>query len=262
MVTTVAVPTGPTTAAATTPPLPEPESEAVDPVRNVVPRITAIAEVLNTDEDRREAIALALADTSTAIAVEDGPGTICAVVPVTAPLMAEGRWERNGEPIASSGEQRRDPPGYGDCIPNDDGEPFRDGVYQYVAVGPTGATSAAATVVVGSSSVVVWFLNSGDEPICLVHVSPEAADFYEALATDGPIQPGEAIAVEVADIDQDVRLFGCPPDSVLRTFRISPEPQTYVDMFDRPDPVATSTPATAAPTTAAASPAAPTTTTP
>ena len=186
-------------------------------MRNVVPRITAIAEVLNTDEDRREADRVGPRRHQHPIAVEDGPGTICAVVPVAAPLMAEGRWERNGEPIASSGEQRRDPPGYGDCIPNDDGEPFRDGVYQYVAVGPTGATSAAATVVVGSSSVVVWFLNSGDEPICLVHVSPEAADFYEALATDGPIQPGEAIAVEVADIDQDVRLFGCPPDSVLRT---------------------------------------------
>jgi hypothetical protein len=278
--TTVAPPTSArpsTTVAATSPvttsatpsdagTLPEPEGEAVDPVRTLVPRIAAIPAVLASVDDRRAAIDQALADPNTAIAVEDSPGTLCAVVPVAAPLMADGRWERNGESIASTGTVRRDPPGYGDCLPNDDGEPFRDGVYQYVAVGATGARSAAATIVVGVGTVVVWLLNNGEDPVCLVHASPTQADFYEAFSPGPPLQPGEATMIRLADVDHDVRLFGCPPDEVLRTTRVSPEPQTYVDLFDRPDtpnttaaptgPGGTATPttrpATAAPTSAAA----------
>ena len=102
----------------------------------------------------------------------------------------------------------------------------------------------------------------------MVHVSPTQADFYEAFSPGPPLQPGEAIVITVADVDQDVRLFGCPPDEVLRTIRFSPEPQTYVDLFDRPDtPDTTAAPTgtggTATPTTrpAATTSAAATTTT-
>jgi hypothetical protein len=250
--------------------LPEPEGEAVDPVRTLVPRIASIPAVLVSVDDRRAAIDQALDNPNTAIAVEDGPGTLCAIVPVTAPVMADGRWERNGEPIASTGETRRDPPGYGDCLPNDGGEPFRDGVYQYVAVGATGARSAAATIVIGVGTVVVWLLNNGEDPVCLVHASPTQADFYEAFNPGDPLQPGEAAAVRLADVDHDVRLFGCPPDEVVRTFRLSPEPQTYVDLFDRPGTPGTTAPPngtggattpTARPATSATSSAAATTTT-
>jgi hypothetical protein len=266
---TSAAPT--TTASAIT--LPEPAGEAVDPVRTLVPRIVAIPAVLASVEDRRAAIDAALADPNTAVAVEDGPGTLCAAVPVAAPLMADGRWERNGEPIATTGSVRRDPPGFGDCLPNDDGEPFRDGVYQYVAVGATGARSAAATIVIGAGTVAVWLLNNGEEAVCMVHASPTQADFYEAFGISSPLQPGEALAIRVADVDQDVRVFGCPPDDVLRTIRISPEPQTYVELFDGPDPpdtaterpasggTATATSPTTRPTTAAPTTAATTTTT-
>jgi hypothetical protein len=255
--TTVAAAGATTTAAGPTDAgtLPEPAGEAVDPVRTLVPRIASIPEVLTEPGDRRAAIDQALNDPSTAVAVEDGPGTLCAVVPVAAPLMADGRWERNGEPIASTGTVRRDPPGFGDCLPNDDGEPFRDGVYQYIAVGPTGARSAAATVVIGVGTVDVWLLNNGEEPVCMVHASPTQADFYEAFGISSPLQPGEAMMIRVADVDQDVRVFGCPPDDVLRTIRVSPEPQTYVDLFEGA-PAPTTRPTTAAPTSAA-----PTTTT-
>ena len=227
--------------------LPEPASAEVDPVRTLVPRIAAVSAVLTSDTDRQQAIAIGLAEESTVLALEDGPGTLCAIVPVAAPVVAEGRWERNGEPISSTGAQQRDPPGYGECLPNDDGEPFRDGVYQYLAVGSTGATSAAATIVIGHPAVVVWLLNNGDEPICLVHLSPEPADYYEAISTDGPLQPGEAVEVSVADVDHDVRVFGCPPDDVVGTTQLSPEPGSYTDLTD--DPQAPDTPA---PTTSAA----------
>ena len=255
--TTVAAGPAPTTAAepADAGTLPVPAGEAVDPVRTLVPRIASISAVLTEPDDQREAIDQALDDPRTAIAVEDGPGTLCAIVPVVAPLMADGRWERNGEPLASTGTVRRDPPGFGDCLPNDDGEPFRDGVYQYVAVGATGARSAASTVVIGVGTVDVWLLNNGEEPLCMVHASPTQADFYEAFGTSSPLQPGEAMMIRVADVDQDVRVFGCPPDDALRTMRISPEPQTYVDLFDDA-PTPTTRPTTAVPTSAA-----PTTTT-
>ena len=263
---TSAAPT--TTAPASAITLPEPAGEAVDPVRNLVPRIASIPAVLTDAGARRDAIDRALTDPNTAVAVEDGPGTLCAVVPVAAPLMADGRWERNGEPIASTGSVRRDPPGFGDCLPNDDGEPFRDGVYQYVAVGATGARSAAATIVIGVGTIDVWVLNNGEVPVCMVHASPTQADFYEAFGVSAPLQPGEAMMIRVADVDQDVRVFGCPPDDVLRTTRISPQPQTYVELFDAPDPPdpteppdaggtttpppsPTTRPATAAPTTVA-----------
>jgi len=241
--TVAAVPTGPTTTVA---PLPAPENESVDPVRLLVPSITVVAEALTDEADRQTAIVTALAAPSHTVAVEAAPGTLCALVPVAAPLMAEGRWERNGQPVRTTPEQRRDPPGYGDCFTNDNGEAFSDGVYQYVAIGPTGATSGAATVVVGSEPLVAWFVNNGDEPVCLVLVSPEPADFYEANDTDSPLLPGEAIAITLADVDHDVRVFGCPPDEAVASFQIAPEPQIYVEMFDADDepPAPTSLPPT------------------
>lgn len=232
--------------------LPEPAREAVDPVRTLVPRIAAVTAVLEEGPDRVDAINQALDDASTTIAVEDGPGTLCAVVPVTAPLMAGGRWERNGEPIASGPGVRRDPPGFGDCLANEDGEPFPDGVYQYVAIGATGARSAAATVVVGVATVDVWLLNNGDTPVCMVQMSPTQADFYEAFSASSPLAPGEAIAIRVADVDHDIRVFGCPPDDALTSDRISPESQTYIALFDEADVATTTRPGATQPATAAA----------
>ncbi len=234
--------------------MPVPENASVDPVRVLVPSITVVTEALTDEADRQAAIGTALATPSHTVAVEAAPGTLCALVPVAAAVMAEGRWERNGEPVRTTAEQRRDPPGYDDCFTNDNGEAFRDGVYQFVAIGPTGATSAAATVVVGSEPLDAWFVNNGEEPVCLVLVSPEPADFYEARDTDSPLLPGEAIAITLADVDHDVRVFGCPPDEAIASFRITPEPQTYVEMFEA-DEVSSSTssvtPSSVTPTTAA-----------
>ena len=117
------------------------------------------------------------------------------MVPVAAPVMAAGRWELDGEPVASAELTRRDPPGFGDCITADDVGDFDDGAYQYIAIGESGATSAVATLVVGVPSVAVWLLNNGDEPVCLVQASPRDADFYEAYQPDSELLPGEALAI-------------------------------------------------------------------
>jgi hypothetical protein len=244
--TTTVAPT--TTAAATTttarptttavlPTLPEPANAETDPVRTIVPRIVAYEEALETEQQRQQAITTALSEGQNSIAVEQPPAMLCAIVPVPTPLTAEGRWERDGDPFVSDEMARRDPPGYGDCITAGDDEVFDEGVFQYVAVGPTGATSAVATLVVGVPSVVVWLLNDGDQPVCLVQASPSDADRYESFdAGDAPLAPGQAVAIRLAATDQDVRVYGCPPDDVLRSFDLAPQFGVYVELLgDQPD---------------------------
>ena len=118
--TTTASPTTTVAAATTTPPsLPPPADEASDPVRALVPSIVAVDDELTTAAERQPVVVAALTEATNAVAVPTTPGTLCAVVPVSAPLMAAGRWERNGDTVAESALTRRDPPGYGDCITAD-----------------------------------------------------------------------------------------------------------------------------------------------
>jgi hypothetical protein len=199
-------------------------------------------------------VADALAENRNVIAVADAPGTMCAVVAVQTPLMAGGRWERDGEEIATADLLRRDPRGYGDCITADDVGAFDPAAYQYLVTGPTGATSAVATLVVGAAPVVVWLLNDGDQPVCLVQLSPLDADFYEAYSPPSPLLPGQAMAVRTAAVEQDVRVFGCPPDDVLRSFRLTPQFGVYVDLrggneSDGPTPPRGTATSTVRPTT-------------
>jgi len=216
-------------------PLPEPDSESSDPARLLTPNVAALPEALTSDVDQQEAILTALAAATDTVATVRGPGTLCATVAVTEALMAGGRWERDGEPFETSSAQRRDPPGYGECIVGDNGEAFEEGVYQYLAVGPTGAISAVATLVVGVERVSARFLNNSTVPVCLVLLSPEPADYYESRAPNAPLPPGEAIGVPMADIAYDVRVYGCPPDEELASFRLRPEADRYIEMFDADD---------------------------
>jgi hypothetical protein len=213
------------------PALPAPEDAESDPVRALLPRIVAYAEPLESEGERQTAVASAINEGSITVAVERAPAMLCAVVPVTTALMASGRWERNGDEFASDEMVRRDPPGYGDCVAAGDDERFDDGVYQYLAIGPTGATSAAGTVVVGVPSIAVWLLNNGGAPVCLVQASPPEADFYESFQPGQPVAPGEAVAIRIADTDNDVRVYGCPPDDVLRSFDLTPQFGVYVELF-------------------------------
>jgi hypothetical protein len=248
-----------TTTTAPPPPLPPPADEASDPVGALVPSIVAYSEALDSGDERQAAISAALTDRTNAVATDAQPETLCAAVPVAAPLMAAGRWELDGEPLATSPELRRDPPGYGDCLDGEEFDGFDDGVYQYVAVGPTGARSAAVTFVLGVPSVPVWLLNDGEQPVCLVQASPGPADFYESYAADSQLLPGEALAIRLAAVDHDVRVFGCPPDDVVRSFDLEPQFGVYVDLFGSDEPEG-STPPTAPAGSATSTTARPTTT--
>ena len=239
---TVAAPTTTVGGASTTavaaplPSLPPPADEASDPVGLLVPSIVAVEEQLDTVAERQPVVAAALTEATNSVAVVPPVRTLCAVVPVAAPLMSGGRWERDGEPLESAELTRRDPPGYGDCISTDETGGFDEGVYQYVAVGDTGALSAAVTLVIGVPSVAVWLLNNGDSAVCLVQASPPEADFYEAFQADSELLPGEALAIRVAAVEQQLRVFGCSGDDVTRSFEFEPEQGVYVDLFADEEP--------------------------
>lgn len=236
--TTTVAPTS-TSAAATTstastaplPSLPEPASTDVDPAATLVPRLVAEAERLTTAGDQRTLIDAAITDGTNTVAVEDEPATICAVVPVSAPVATSGRWQRDGEPLDDSAEERRDPPGFGECLTADEGETLDEGVYQYLAVGAAGARSAVATLVIGAAPVTAWLLNDGEQSVCLVLAAPGPADLYEAFAADSELLPGEALAIRFADVDHDVQVYGCPPDDPVRSFDLMPRAGVYVPLF-------------------------------
>ena len=127
------------------------------------------------------------------------PRTTCAASRCGVADGGGGRRERNGEPIASDGgDSARSTRLRGDRVPNDDGEPFRDGRVPVRGGRATGASSVAATIVIGVGTVDVWLLNNGEDPVCLVQVSPTQADFYEAFDPGPPLQPGEATMMTVA----------------------------------------------------------------
>ncbi len=44
------------------------------------------------------------------------------------------------------------------------------------------------------------------------------------------------MAIRIADIDNDVRVYGCPPDDVLRSFDLSPQFGVYVDLLGGEEP--------------------------
>ncbi|MDQ3542277.1 MAG: hypothetical protein M3431_00200, partial [Actinomycetota bacterium] len=68
--------------------LPPPENEAADPIRTLVPGIAVVPAVLTDEAALQAAIGAALAAGGTTVAVEAEPGTLCAVVPTLAPVMA------------------------------------------------------------------------------------------------------------------------------------------------------------------------------
>jgi hypothetical protein len=46
------------------------------------------------------------------------------------------------------------------------------------------------------------------------------------------------MAIRIADVDNDVRVYGCPPDDVLRSFDLSPQFGVYVDLLGGEEPEA------------------------
>ena len=156
------------------------------------------------------------------IAVPGPVATICAAIPMDRPLAVRGRWEHDGRRVASSDLERRDAPGFGECLTND-GDPLEDGSYQYIGADSNGNESAAGGIVVGAVRVEQEFRNDGDVDICAVRIAPSSSRYFEVYVfTAAPIDPDAAITLPVADVEQDVETVGCD-DVELASFSFQPE---------------------------------------
>jgi hypothetical protein len=230
-----APPAPPTTNAVVVPPAPPPTNgEPTDPddpspapedpayVAQLVPNLAAFDQLLATPELAQAQIDELLVTGRHDVAAPGPVLTICAAVRLDRPLATRGRWERDGRRIASSALERRDEPGFGECLA-DDGEPLDVGSYQYVATDSNGNESAAGGIVIGAARLDQRFRNDVADPICTVRIAPSASRYFEVYVfTAAPVSPGAEITLPVADVEQDVEAIGCDGDE-LAAFSFEPD---------------------------------------
>jgi hypothetical protein len=145
------------------------------------------------------------------VALSGSVSTLCATVALAGPIEVSGRWERDGDEIAGTGIVLRTAPGFGDCIDND-GEPLEPGSYQYIATDVDGTDSAIGTFVVGAARLDQQFVNNGEEAVCAILVAPTSSDFFEDYVFSTPMSPGSSVVIPIADVRQDVEVWGCRGD--------------------------------------------------
>ena len=222
----------PTTVAVTPPPgsvpaavpgastVPEPTDDP-DYIAGLVPNVAGFAEFLSTPELAKAQVDQMLVTGRHDIAVAAPVASICAAIPMDRPLAVRGRWELDGRRVASTDLERRDAPGFGECLSND-GDALGDGSYQYVAADSRGNESAAGGVVVGADPVDQVFRNDGEVDVCAVRIAPSSSRYFEVYVYRAqPIAPGSQITIRVAAVDQDVEAVGCD-DTELASFSFQP----------------------------------------
>ena len=155
------------------------------------------------------------------IAVPDPVATICAAVPMDRPLAVHGRWERDGRRIAATDPERRDAPGFGECLTND-GDRLDDGSYQYIATDSEGHESAAGGIVVGADRIEQRFRNDGTRPCARCASHPTSAGTSRSTCSrPSRSRPGAEVTLAVADVEQDVETMRCD-DTLLASFSFRP----------------------------------------
>lgn len=194
------------------------------PLGGLVPVLTASPTMLAAADEAAQLSRL-LSAGQTSVAAPSPALALCAAVTLTEPLEVLGRWERNGQEVASTDLSTVGAPGFGDCV-NDGGAELPDGTYQFLVVDPDGNESAASTLVLGEPALVQPFVNDGETAICLVRLAPRAAGYFEAYDfTTTPIGPGATINLALADVRQALQAVACGPDG-----------QVVVDTDFVPDP--------------------------
>ncbi|MET0577717.1 MAG: hypothetical protein ABW122_03605, partial [Ilumatobacteraceae bacterium] len=197
---------------------------AVGPtIADLVPSVAAFAEPLSTPEEVSAEIDQLLVSPHHDVASDKSVSALCAVVVLTVPLDAKGRWERDGRRVNESALELRNPPGYGECVGNGDAA-LEDGSYQYIATDADGAESAAAGFVVGATPVDQVFTNGGPTPICSVRIAPTPSRYFEVYVLATPMGSGELTVVRVADVRQDVEAVSCDDGDVVASFDFDPAP--------------------------------------
>ena len=223
--TTTAAATTPSTAAATT-------TTSVAPtaaIGAVVPSVVAF-ESLATPGDAQAQIDQLLVAGRHDVAVPGPVLTVCAIVPLDAPLQAGGRWERDGQEIATTAVAPRVPPGFGECL-SDTGDELPEGSYQFIASDSDDNESAAGGIVIGADRIEQQFVNNGSERLCALRIAPESSSYFEVYLYEAtPIAPGASVTLPVADVDQDVEAVACGDGEVVANFDFRPRADEAQDL--------------------------------
>jgi hypothetical protein len=136
-----------------------------------------------------------------------------------------GRWELDGRRIESTDLERRDAPGFGECL-TDDGAALEDGSYQYIGADSEGNESAAGGIVVGADRLDQQFRNDGEQDVCAVRIAPSTSRYFEAYVFDGPVTSKSEVTLPVADVRQDVETTACDDAAVVASFDFDPDPES------------------------------------
>jgi hypothetical protein len=196
----------------------------------VVPSVAAFEQLLATPADAQAQIDQLLVAGRHDVAVPGPVRTVCAIVPLDSPLQAGGRWERDGQEVATSAATARVPPGFGDCL-SDAGEVLPNGSYQFIATDGDGTESAAGGLVIGAERVEQRFVNDGDERLCALRIAPESSGYFEVyLYETAPIAPGASVTLPVADVDQDLEVVACGTGEVVASFDFQPRADEAQDL--------------------------------
>jgi hypothetical protein len=190
----------------------------------IVPDVAASPVLLSPQEQAAQLSEL-LASQRHDVATAAPAAMLCAAVGLDAPLEVSGRWERDGQEVASTDLSSVAAPGFGDCV-DDGGEALEQGAYQFLVVDADGRESAAGTIVLGAPSVSQQLTNDGNQPVCVVRIAPSRAGYYEGydLSAD-PLAPGGSITIAMASTEQAVRASGCGPEGdVIAQFEFDPDP--------------------------------------
>lgn len=199
-------------------------------VGSVVPDVIASPTALEPIAEQAAIEALAATPRNGVAAV--GPvGALCAAVRLDVAVELSGRWERNGSEVETTELTTVGPPGFGDCLGNDDGEPLDDGSYQFLVADGAGRESAAGTFVIGAERIDQRFVNNGVQRICAIRIGPASSDRYDAYVFETtPIAAGVSVTLPMADIRHDVRVTGCGETEPRPEFDVDPEVGTTRDL--------------------------------
>jgi len=198
-----------------TPPETEPSDEDGFTTINGLLAWTSFDEEPLDDAAQRRAIDQLIADrTVEAVAHPTAVSTICAGVPVDAPLDFTITWHYLGETVQAD-ERSASPPGVGSCIDND-GEALAAGSYQVFTSNDDGSEIGnATTFVIGADTVAQSFVNNTDDDLCEIGVAPIDTSYYELFVSeDGNIGPGELIIIDIASVEQDLLARRCDGSDV------------------------------------------------
>jgi hypothetical protein len=148
--------------------------------------------------------------------------SLCAAIPIATPVNARVEWLRDNESVSAGVSRRMEMPADGNCI-NNNGAPIEPGAYEVSFTDDAGGETTIALFTIGAPTRSQSFVNDTGQPVCSVEVSPTTAGFFQPfeLTSGDPLADGEAIVIDVAEVEHEGRAVGCD-DEPLGSFFFTP----------------------------------------